>query len=121
MKIVVDTNVLVRSVMRDDEKQAKAATEILKNAELIAVALPTLCEFVWVLRKVYRLERLDIASAVKALLNAGNLVVNRPAVEAGMSMLEAGGDLPTALSPMRETGLLEKRLFHSIKRPLPCL
>jgi predicted nucleic-acid-binding protein len=92
MKIVVDTNVLVCSVMRDDKKQAKAATEILKNAELIAVALPTLCEFVWVLRKVYRLERSDIASAVKALLNTGNLVVNRPAVEAGMSMLEAGGD-----------------------------
>lgn len=92
MKIVVDTNVLVRSVMRDDEKQAKTATEILKNAELIAVALPTLCEFVWVLRKVYRLERADIASAVKALLNAGNLVVNRPAVEAGLSILEAGGD-----------------------------
>lgn len=92
MKIVADTNVLVRSVMRDDEKQAKAATEILKNAELIAVALPTLCEFVWVLRKVYRLERSDIASAVNALLNAANLVVNRPAVEVGLSMLEAGGD-----------------------------
>ncbi|GLS28594.1 Predicted nucleic-acid-binding protein, contains PIN domain [Mesorhizobium albiziae] len=92
MKIIVDTNVLVRSVMRDDEQQARAAEEILKQAELIAVALASLCEFVWVLAKVYRLPRTDIATALRALLNIGNLVVNRPAVEAGLSILEAGGD-----------------------------
>jgi predicted nucleic-acid-binding protein len=92
MKIIVDTNVLVRSVIRDDEKQALAAAKVLKEADVIAVALPSLCEFAWVLRKVYRLERTDIAIAVDALLNTGNLVVNRPAVEASLSMLNAGGD-----------------------------
>lgn len=92
MKIVVDTNVLIRGVMRDDEKQALAAAKALKEAELIAVALPSLCEFVWVLAKVYRLERADIVIAVRTLLDTVNLVVNRPAVEAGLSILEAGGD-----------------------------
>ena len=92
MKITVDTNVLVRSVVRDDKKQARAAEKILKEATVIAVALPTLCEFVWVLRKVYDLAPADIAAAIRALLDADNLVVNYPAAEAGVSMLDAGGD-----------------------------
>ena len=92
MKITVDTNVLVRVLVRDDEKQAKAAEKMLKEAAIIAVALPTLCELVWVLRKVYELTSTDIAAAIRALLDTGNLVVNRPAAEAGLSMLDAGGD-----------------------------
>lgn len=92
MKIAVDTNVLVRAVMRDDPKQARAAARVLAEAELIAVALPCLCEFVWVLRRVYGLPVADVASAIRALLAASNVEVNRPAVEAGLALLEAGGD-----------------------------
>jgi len=92
MKITVDTNVLVRSLVRDDKKQARAAEKALKEAAIIAVALPTLCEFLWVLRKVYDLTSTDIAVAMRALLDTSNLVVNRPAAEAGLSMLDAGGD-----------------------------
>ncbi len=92
MKIIVDTNVLVRSVVYDDVVQAAAAEKALKEATVIAVAIPVLCEFVWVLRKVYGLTSSDIAMAVRALLETGNLVVNRPAAEAGLAMLEAGGD-----------------------------
>ncbi len=67
MKITVDTNVLIRAVVRDDEKQAMAADKILKSAKLIAVTLPCLCEFVWVLRRLYDFDREDIASAIRAL------------------------------------------------------
>lgn len=92
MKIAVDTNVLVRAVMRDDAKQAAVAAKALRDADLIAVALPCLCELVWVLRKVYKLEASDAASAVRALMAAANVEMNRPAVELGLSVLEAGGD-----------------------------
>lgn len=92
MKVVVDANVLVRAVMRDDAAQARAAAKLLTHADVIAVALPCLCEFVWVLRKVYSLQTDDIAAAIRALLAAANVQVNRPAVEAGLSMLEANGD-----------------------------
>ncbi len=34
----------------------------------------------------------DITAAIRALLAAENVRVNRPAVEAGLWMLEAGGD-----------------------------
>jgi predicted nucleic-acid-binding protein len=83
MKITVDTNVLVRAVVRDDAKQAQVAAKLLKDAELIAVSLPCLCEFAWVLRRVYNFGQRDISAALGALLDAGNVVVNRPPVEAG--------------------------------------
>jgi predicted nucleic-acid-binding protein len=92
MKVAVDTNVLVRAVVLDDPAQASVAAKILAEAELIAVALPCLCEFVWVLRRVYSFQSSDVADAIRALLAAANVEVNRPAVEAGLSVLEAGGD-----------------------------
>ena len=92
MKVAVDTNVLVRAVVGDDVAQARVAAKVLMDAKLVAVALPCLCEFVWVLRKVYGLQAGDIAVAIRALLAAANVQVNRPAADAGLSMLEAGGD-----------------------------
>jgi predicted nucleic-acid-binding protein len=52
---------------------------------LIAFAIPCLCEFVWVLRQVYGFSAGDIGSAVRALINTGNVMINRPAVEALLS------------------------------------
>lgn len=92
MKLTVDTNVLVRGVVRDDVTQGKAVAKVLKEASLIAVPLPCLCEFVWVLRRVYSFDQADIAAAIRALLATGNVVMNRPAVEVGLALLEAGGD-----------------------------
>lgn len=97
MRVTVDTNLLIRAAVRDDAKQAAAAEKILRESEIIAVTLPCLCEFVWVLRRVYRLGTADIHAAVAALLNAGNVVVNRPAADAGMAMLDAGGDFADGL------------------------
>lgn len=92
VKIVVDTNVLVRAVVRDHRAQATVAAKVLTDAELIAVTLPCLCEFVWVLLSVYGFQPADAATAIRVLLAAANVEANRPAVEAGLSILEAGGD-----------------------------
>jgi predicted nucleic-acid-binding protein len=92
MRIAVDTNMLIRGVVRDDPAQAEAVDRMLKRASSIAVALPCLCEFVWVLRRVYGFSAEDIASALQALLDTGNVVLNRPAVEAGLASLRGGGD-----------------------------
>ena len=92
MKITVDTNVLIRAVVRDDAAQASIAAKVLTDAQLIAIALPCLCEFVWVLRRVYDFQPADVAAAIRALLAAANVEMNRPAVEAGLAVLDAGGD-----------------------------
>ena len=92
MKLTVDTNILVRAVVCDDPEQGGVAAKLLTDAELIAVAMPCLCKFVWVLRRVYDFQASDVAAAIRALLSVANVEVNRPAVEAGLSVLEAGGD-----------------------------
>ena len=92
MKISVDTNVLARAVLNDDPAQSRAARKLLKEASLIAVPLPCLCELVWVLRQGAKLPRGDVATAIRSLMNVGNVVVNRPAAELGLAVLDAGGD-----------------------------
>ncbi|NTI24984.1 type II toxin-antitoxin system VapC family toxin [Rhizobium rhizogenes] len=92
MKISVDTNVLARAVLQDDATQGHAAGKLLKEASLIAVSLPCLCELVWILRRGAKLPKQDVAITIRDLLDAGNVVMNRPAVEAGLAILEAGGD-----------------------------
>lgn len=92
MKISVDTNILVRAVVRDDPVQGDLAAKLLTEASLIAIALPCLCEFVWVLRRVYGFGTQDIAAAIEALMSTAHVEVNRPAVEAGLAVLRAGGD-----------------------------
>ena len=92
MKVTVDTNVLVRAAVGDDPEQSRRASELLSAAELVAVALPSLCEFVWVLLRVYRFEPADAATAIRALIDCANVRTDRPAVEAGLALLEAGGD-----------------------------
>ena len=92
MKISVDTNVLARAVLQDDAEQARTAAKILEEASLIAVSLPCLCELAWILLRGAQLPKEKVAVAIRALLDAGNVVMNRPAVEAGLSILAAGGD-----------------------------
>ena len=92
MKISVDTNVLARAVLQDDAEQAHAAAKILEEASLIAVSLPCLCELAWILFRGAQFPKEKVAVAIRALLDAGNVVMNRPAVEAGLSILAAGGD-----------------------------
>ena len=51
----------------------------------------------WVLRRVYSFGRDDVSAALEALLDAGNVAVNRPAVDAGLAILKAGGDFADGL------------------------
>ena len=92
MRVTVDTNVLVRATVGDDPEQERLAAELLRMAELIAIPLPALCEFVWVTRHAYRRSREEVSEAIKELIGGPTVQVDRLAVEAGLAMLEAGGD-----------------------------
>jgi predicted nucleic-acid-binding protein len=97
VRITADTNVLVRAVVADDPSQSDVAIAALRGAEQIAVALPALCEFVWVLRRVYAFSVADIVAAIRALMAAGNVSLDRAAAEVGLLQLEAGGDFADAV------------------------
>ncbi|RTM09456.1 MAG: PIN domain-containing protein [Hyphomicrobiales bacterium] len=92
MKISLDTNVLLRLIVGDDEAQQRTAAETLEEAELVAISVQALCEFVWVLDRSYRVARLDISASIRRVLDMRNVVANRPTIEAGLAVLDAGGD-----------------------------
>jgi len=92
MKISLDTNVLLRLIVGDDQAQQRTATDTLQNAELVAISVHAFCEFAWVLNRSYQVAKPDIATAIRRILDTRNVVTNRPAVETGLAMLDAGGD-----------------------------
>ena len=92
MKITADTNVLVRAAVQDEPQQARQAAKVLQAAELVAVPIPVFCEFVWVLRRGYKKPVSDVSDAIRRLMKSAQVVMNRPAVEAGLSALDAGGN-----------------------------
>jgi len=92
MKITADTNVLIRAAVQDDPHQARQAAKVLREAQIVAVPVPVLCEFVWVLRRGYRKSVSEVSDAIQRLMRSANVIVNRPAIEAGLAVLDVGGD-----------------------------
>jgi len=92
MKITPDTNVLVRVLVGDNAEQSKTAEALLKKADVVAISISALCELVWVLSRGYNTSAANIAASIRHLINASNVVVNRSVAEAGLALLDAGGD-----------------------------
>jgi predicted nucleic-acid-binding protein len=82
--IALDTNVLVRYIVRDDPKQATAATRFIESncsAEDPGIlTLIVLCEFAWVLERGYRYKRDQISAVLRKILTAEDLQVERAEV-----------------------------------------
>jgi predicted nucleic-acid-binding protein len=91
-RIAADTNILVRAMTEDHPRQSKAAQAALRGAEIVAISIPSLCELVWVLSQGYKIPLRSIADTIRLLLDSDNVVVNRPMAEAGLALLDAGGD-----------------------------
>jgi predicted nucleic-acid-binding protein len=79
--IGLDTNVLVRYIVRDDTKQTALATKLIearcKANDPGSVTLVVLCELVWVLNCGYRYERSAIVDVIRRILSADDLQVER--------------------------------------------
>jgi predicted nucleic-acid-binding protein len=69
----VDTNVLVRLITRDEEKQVSAAESFVERGAW--VSLLVLAETTWVLKAAYDLDHADIGTALEMLLNHKNLTL----------------------------------------------
>ena len=77
----VDTNVLVRLVVRDDADQVRAAEEFIASGAWVSHLV--LAETLWVLDAVYERTPEQIATAVDMLLNHRHLSVQDSDVVAG--------------------------------------
>lgn len=74
----IDTNVLVRIVVRDDARQVAAADRFVERGGW--VSLLALAETSWVLTTVYRLAPADLAACVRMLLEHEHLTLQDPDV-----------------------------------------
>lgn len=82
--IGLDTNVLLRLVLRDDERQFAIAEALLQRLddrrELGWVSLISLAEFAWALRRQYKRPPAEIADAVDGLLSSSVLELEHEAL-----------------------------------------
>lgn len=92
LNVTIDTNVLLRAAIRDDETQGEAAAQVLREAERVVITNQSLCEFVWVSRRVYSFSTREILTALEGLLSSPNVIFDRLAVQAGFATMKAGGD-----------------------------
>ncbi len=83
-KAFIDTSVILRILVKDDEAKRKAAERLLLEAgrKDISLYIPpvTLLEIVWVLEKFYKLNRIAIRDLVEAILNTRGLKCEQDAV-----------------------------------------
>jgi predicted nucleic-acid-binding protein len=82
----IDTNVLVRFLVRDDEAQFEKANRLIKREvgakEDVFVSLLVLLETEWVLRSRYNLQKREIMEAISGLLDAAEVrLEDEPAIE----------------------------------------
>jgi predicted nucleic-acid-binding protein len=81
---LVDTNLIVRYLVNDHEKHARAASKLFEacdRCDVIVVMLPAvLAECVFVLESFYRHPRVNIASALERLISSPGVEISEVAV-----------------------------------------
>lgn len=95
--IAIDTNVLVRLLTGDDERQFKAA-QALFASEDIYIADSVVLETAWVLRHAYELPPETIVRGLRSAFGLPQVSVeSAPAVARALAWHEAGMDFADAL------------------------
>ncbi len=96
--IAIDTNVLLRRVLNDDEEQAARATRLFESAESILITDVVLIETVWTLTgKRYKATKGDIRALVISLLEEPNTIFeNKQAIWSALNDFVAAIPVKTA-------------------------
>lgn len=112
MSIAVDTNVLVRLLVRDDEAQFALAQRLVDDAaaldEPVLIVLGVLLEAEWVLRSRYKLDKTAVSIAFTQLLETSDVEFeHEPTVEEALYLwgLHPGADFADCLLNARAAHL----------------
>lgn len=117
----VDTNVVVRYLVRDDLRQAEQARALIQR-EAVWVAKSVLLETEWVLRATYKYSSASCAEALKAIAGLPTVTVeDETAVERALHWFQSGLEFADALH-LASSGdstqfvTFDRRLIRSAKR-----
>jgi predicted nucleic-acid-binding protein len=87
----LDTNILARLILRDDERQILLAESIIH--EQLFVASTVLLELGWLLMSRYEMSRADVVLNLKDLMLVPNIVIHDPElVEWAVARFASGAD-----------------------------
>ncbi|MDO8769020.1 MAG: PIN domain-containing protein [Burkholderiaceae bacterium] len=87
----LDTNVLVRYLVQDDEQQLIASKQLIQTAlqagEALCIPITVMLELEWVLRSNYGFSKEQINTVLVALLSAAELSIDsEAALEIALSL-----------------------------------
>ena len=74
---IVDANIILRYVLDDQEELSTKAAQILENNQ-VTLPIAVACEVVFVLQKVYEVERDKIQEALKGLVEEELVFLEKP-------------------------------------------
>jgi predicted nucleic-acid-binding protein len=90
----IDTNVLVRLLVRDDEEQCQRAEALFRRILAdggVWISQIVVIEAVWVLRAAYKFERASIASVLRKLIASEGITVEEETLaRTGLTAFENG-------------------------------
>ncbi len=90
---IVDTNVLMRYLLKDDELQYQlVAPYFLSNEYVLVIPIHVLCETVWLLTKSMKLKKELVLGIILSLTELDNVLVDESLVQAGVEFMKLGGD-----------------------------
>jgi len=92
MNVIADTSILIRMAVKDDQKQTAAAVKLFMEAKTFTIPTSVMCEYVWVLSQAYKQNLRKIAESIRNLIRIESVLVKDEEIEAGLMMLERGGD-----------------------------
>lgn len=95
--IALDTNIVLRLLVRDDPVQTQRAAAIVRDLPVL-LTTSVLLESEWVLRSHYRVPRAAIAEGLRRLMDLDQLTLDHPTTAArALDGFEAGLDFADAL------------------------
>ncbi|KPA09188.1 pilus biogenesis protein [Candidatus Magnetomorum sp. HK-1] len=76
---IIDANIVLRYVLNDHKELSPKAAEIIEN-QLVVLPIEAACEVVYVLKKVYHVDKSDIEDKLSKLVNEGLIDLDKPDV-----------------------------------------
>lgn len=90
---VIDTNVLMRYLLKDDNEQFLIAQSYLTNANYkLYLPIQTLCKMVWILKKKLKFPNAYIVQILEGILYKTNIDFDKQMVEFAILFVRENGD-----------------------------
>jgi len=70
--LLIDTNIILRYLLNDNLQQSLVARKTIENEQILVIT-QVIAECIYVLEKVYRAERSDIAENIKKIISMKNI------------------------------------------------